>query len=319
MNKTVYMQLTKLISEAKLEKVINELVEISKNNDTDFYHQMVLISAEFQNLKKSQLSYDAQKPQRAQITKSILNVMEENKEYLQSPVVTNEPITFVPQQSNIPNVSVPTNDTVNSKSNNWGLNLILVLMVLGGILVYNYKKNSNLSNPEDSVEEKQRKLNEKLATDLVFKEDSAYQFFVRSNTAYKHNISESIILLDSAILLNPTAIYYYYRGKAKIEIKDFEDAISDLNQSNEMEKNNPSVFDHLGLAKLELCKLSENKGQCWEAVKDFEEAIRLYDENKKGNPLIAKAYYNLGLTYEEVKEYSTALDKITIANATILK
>ena len=69
-----------------------------------------------------------------------------------------------------------------------------------------------------------------------------------------------------------------------------------------------------GLQNQNCVKKSNNKANCWEAIKDFEEAIRLFEEVAKDEIHVSSAYYNIGLAYKEVKEYRTALDKVKLAN-----
>lgn len=122
-----------------------------------------------------------------------------------------------------------------------------------------------------------------------------------------------IEFLDSAIQLNPTAKYYYYIGQTKMKIFDYEGAVKDLNQSVLLDSLNPYAYDHLGLAKLELCRPSNTKELCWEAIKDFERAISLFEDVKNDNVNVSTAYYNQGLSYKEIKEFCIALDKVKLA------
>lgn len=140
----------------------------------------------------------------------------------------------------------------------------------------------------------------------------ADRFFKMANNV--NDYYRKIELYDSAILFYPTAQYYYFRGKTKIKNNDFKSAIEDLNQSILLDSFNPYVYDHLGLAKLNICRYSSTKELCWEAIRDFNKAISLFEERKNENYKVSSAYYNQGLAYEEVKEYCIALDKCKLAN-----
>ncbi|MDQ3681624.1 MAG: tetratricopeptide repeat protein [Bacteroidota bacterium] len=102
---------------------------------------------------------------------------------------------------------------------------------------------------------------------------------------------KSVSELDKDIAKNPNnAFAYFQRGKQKLEINKYQDAILDFTKAIEKDKRNPAFFDFRGYAKGSL-------GLYGEAIKDFDTSIRL-------NPNIYIPYFHRGSTYKKLEDFN---------------
>lgn len=88
---------------------------------------------------------------------------------------------------------------------------------------------------------------------------------------------------------------YYYRGVVLYQKKKYDDAISSLKQSIELEPTSADSYFVLGRAYLD--------------KKDLDTAITAFSEALKYDPAYADAHYGLGLAYERKKDAQKALEE----------
>lgn len=71
------------------------------------------------------------------------------------------------------------------------------------------------------------------------------------------------IFLDSAIYFNAKDFNNYYeRGKTKIILGLFSEAIADLDSALFLNQNYAPRLDHTGLAKFKLCQINSTNIRC---------------------------------------------------------
>jgi tetratricopeptide (TPR) repeat protein len=167
----------------------------------------------------------------------------------------------------------------------------------------------------------------------VLAQDSLYTNIVGKGI-YKYNnleYSDAILEFNSAIKLNPyQPISYYYRGKARQELNDFQGSMKDFNTAIKL---NPDDYENYkGRAYLKFIQddnrgaiLDYNKafslsvekgfintsfyiergiayskiGECQKALSDFDKAIEINSNN-------AAAYYNRGITKWKIGDLNSA-------------
>ncbi|MCK4678307.1 MAG: tetratricopeptide repeat protein [Bacteroidales bacterium] len=109
------------------------------------------------------------------------------------------------------------------------------------------------------------------------------------------NDEELIRIINSSIIINPNASYYYILGGRKmLEKKKFNDAKAYYNRMIQLdtEKKFFQAYFGRGVAYLELHEYSK-------AINDFLEVVKIKPEN-------AEAWYNLGLCYNKLENIKTA-------------
>lgn len=106
------------------------------------------------------------------------------------------------------------------------------------------------------------------------------KFKNRMYSEASQDYNKAIQHYNEAIELNPNeADYYYYRGRARWELKNYKGAIEDCTQAIKLKPDNANYYYDCGLARR---YSGDDKG----AIEDFQEAIRLSKE--KGDEELRK-------------------------------
>ncbi len=120
---------------------------------------------------------------------------------------------------------------------------------------------------------------------------------------------------NEALRLAPrNAHAYYYRGVAKFEVEDYIGAVEDFNQAIRITPKYFSAYRQLDKIRqhlLEGCKsllhtpnnavIYYQQGKKWLQLKDYQAAIKEFDQALEINPELAEAYYNRGKSLHQLK------------------
>jgi tetratricopeptide (TPR) repeat protein len=110
---------------------------------------------------------------------------------------------------------------------------------------------------------------------------------------FKNSI-KAVEYLSLAISLDPNMyVLYLGRGFAYVELKQYQQAITDYDQAIKFEPNSKETYNNRGMAYKGL-------KQYQHAMSDFNKAIQL-------DPNFAMAYYNRGIIYESIEDIGSAL------------
>jgi tetratricopeptide (TPR) repeat protein len=143
--------------------------------------------------------------------------------------------------------------------------------------------NKDLQEKADSEEEKES----------LEKQEKSWELYKKSVLVDKK--SEKVSLLTEALNLHPNNEYFLIdRGLAFKELKDFDNAINDMNSAIKINPNLPTAYLNRGY-------LYEEKGEYSKAICDFDRASELGFENK------AMLYNNYAVAYRRIKDFDKAI------------
>ncbi len=147
-----------------------------------------------------------------------------------------------------------------------------------------------------------------ITSDLFWKilrgtpEEESLQPSVDAHTYYNSGMAklelkqynDAIADFDEAIQLKPDdTVYYLWRGIAKLELKQYNDAIADFDETIQLKLVNTIVYRARGFVKYKL-------GQYESAIADFDEAIQLKPDDTvyywRGEAKAALGEYNAAIT-----------------------
>ena len=109
----------------------------------------------------------------------------------------------------------------------------------------------------------------------------AHNYFLRGMEYYAiEDYTKSINDLGQAILLDPEARYYEFRGKALFFKKEFEQAIDEFSQLIRRDPNKANYYCH--------------RGEAWCGKKEIDKGIEDFDEAIRLDPKCGRWYYLRG-------------------------
>ena len=108
-----------------------------------------------------------------------------------------------------------------------------------------------------------------------------------------------------AIELDPEkTVYYYYRGKCRFELYDYENVIPDMDFV--IENNPQDTFSY------------HYRGYSYKVIGEYEKAIEDFTTYLSLRPDNAVTYYNRGDTYQSLENYLLSVEDLTMAIALTL-
>ena len=165
---------------------------------------------------------------------------------------------------------------------------IIIALIVGGWLLYDYLDEEVLNKFEKAVEEKFEKTERRMTPDRSLKPEietppsettplvtmdkgeRATELFNEGKKHYEHgDIERAMRSYSMAIRLNPDYLdAYYNRGVIYEETGNFEQAIEDFTETLRVNPDYADAYYHRGLAYLEL-------GEVNEAMSDFGDACEM--------------------------------------------
>ncbi len=122
-----------------------------------------------------------------------------------------------------------------------------------------------------------------------------------NDLAREGKLREAVAIYDRAVAIEPDyAEPFYNRGKAKLNLKDFQGAIADFDAALKLDPKEADAYNNRAIAKK---KSGDLKG----AISDYSAALRI-------NPKLYRAYYNRGVARFESGNRSGALADFKIAS-----
>ena len=149
--------------------------------------------------------------------------------------------------------------------------------------------------------------------DRLSKQSGAIALFISGMTRYEvrdfaeaeKRIGEAITLGEWPDQLESKAMLYFYRGYARLQIKDFERSTEDYTEVIRL--LNTSPLEH----KTQISKAYNNRGQGYRELGKDEMAEADYKEAIATDPKHLNPYFNLGELYTDLKEYQLATSQMS--------
>jgi tetratricopeptide (TPR) repeat protein len=149
--------------------------------------------------------------------------------------------------------------------------------------------------------------------DRLSKQSGAIALFISGMTRYEvkdyaeaeKRIGEAITIGEWPDQLESKAMLYFYRGYARLQIKDFERSIEDYTEVIRLLGTSP--LEH----KSQIAKAHNNRGEDYRGLGNDEMAEKDFKEALAIDPKYLNPYFNLGALYIDSKEYELAISQMT--------